>query len=123
MDQNPSFGHGNHSGKNEKNDSTPMSFMWMKSWDEVFHRVDDIRDFAVINPKNDTLLDTRHIAHLLFEFKEDRLVASQEILLIRNVVGYRAVMVVLHFSHHVFLFKALPKKERVVANKPRLHLT
>ena len=36
--------------------------------------------------KKSTLLDTCHIAHLRLEFKEDRLVSSQEILFIRNVV-------------------------------------
>ena len=90
MEQNLLFDNGNYCGKNEKNDSTPMNFIWMKSWDEDFHRVDNIRDFAVINPKYCTLLDTRHIAHLLLEFKEDRLVASQEVLLIKNTVEYWA---------------------------------
>ena len=63
-----------------------MNFMWMKSWDENCHQVDDIKDFVVVKPKDAMSLDTRHIAHLLFEFKKGRLVASQEVLLIRNVV-------------------------------------
>ena len=61
-------------------------FLWMKIWDDIYHHVDDIKNFAVIYLKHAVLLDTRHVVHLLFEFKENRLFDSQEVLLIRNVV-------------------------------------
>ena len=86
MEESPLFDHGNYCGKNEKNDSTPMDFMWMKTFDDKYHRVDNIKDFAIINQKHAMLLDTRQLAHLLFVLKEDRLVDSQEVDFIRNIV-------------------------------------
>ena len=63
-----------------------MDCMWMKSIDDISHQVDDIKDFAVINLRHNTLLDTHHLANLLFVFKEDRLVNSMDVLFIKNSV-------------------------------------
>ena len=62
-----------------------MDFTWMKTFDDKYHRVDNLKDFAIINPNSAMLLDTRHLSHMLFVFKEDRLADSKEVDFIRNI--------------------------------------
>jgi hypothetical protein len=86
IDDSPLFEHGNYCGKNERHDDTPMDFMWLKSFDDKYHQVDDIQEFSITKPNHNAFLDKHHIAHLLFIFKEDRLVNFQGVDFINNVI-------------------------------------